>query len=65
MAQNASMQKWRPKQVDEKLQQVMKSIFDTISSTAKQYSNEYDLVLGANIAGFERVADAMLKQGVV
>ena len=65
MAQNASMQKWRAEQVDEKLQQVMKSIFDTISATAKQYSNEHDLVLGANIAGFERVADAMLKQGVV
>ncbi|WP_370317336.1 NADP-specific glutamate dehydrogenase [Pseudoalteromonas sp.] len=65
MAQNASMQKWRAEQVDEKLQQVMKSIFDTISATAKQYSNEHDLVLGANIAGFERVTDAMLKQGVV
>ena len=65
MAQNASMQKWRAEQVDEKLQQVMKSIFDTISATAKQYSHEHDLVLGANIAGFERVADAMLKQGVV
>ena len=65
MAQNASMQKWRAEQVDEKLQQVMKSIFDTISATAKQYSNEHDLVLGANIAGFERVSDAMLKQGVV
>ena len=65
MAQNASMQKWRAEQVDEKLQQVMKSIFDTISATAKQYSNEHDLVLGANIAGFERVADAMLKQGIV
>ena len=65
MAQNASMQKWRAEQVDEKLEQVMKSIFDTISATAKQYSNEHDLVLGANIAGFERVADAMLKQGVV
>tara|TARA_Y100000310_G_scaffold163285_1_gene163128 strand:- start:343 stop:1695 length:1353 start_codon:yes stop_codon:yes gene_type:complete len=65
MAQNASMQKWQSEQVDEKLQQVMKSIFNTISVTAKQYSNEHDLVLGANIAGFERVADAMLKQGVV
>lgn len=65
MAQNSSMQKWRPEQVDKKLQQVMKSIFETISTTAKKYSNEHDLVLGANIAGFERVADAMLKQGVV
>lgn len=65
MAQNASMQKWQSEQVDEKLQQVMKSIFDTVSITAKKYSNEYDLVLGANIAGFERVANAMLKQGVV
>ena len=65
MAQNACMHKWRAEQVDEKLQQVMKSIFDTISATAKQYSNEHDLVLGANIAGFERVADAMSKQGVV
>ncbi|UJX24152.1 NADP-specific glutamate dehydrogenase [Pseudoalteromonas sp. CF6-2] len=65
MAQNASMQTWRPEQVDEKLQQVMRTIFDTVSTTAKQYSHEDDLSLGANIAGFERVAEAMMKQGVV
>jgi len=65
MAQNASLQTWRPQQVDEKLQQVMKNIFDRVSATAKRYSSEDDLSLGANIAGFERVAQAMLKQGVV
>ncbi|MBU77255.1 MAG: NADP-specific glutamate dehydrogenase [Pseudoalteromonadaceae bacterium] len=65
MAQNASMQKWRPQQVDEKLQQVMKEIFDRVSSTAKQYDHEGDLLLGANVSGFERVSQAMIKQGAV
>ncbi|TYK64451.1 NADP-specific glutamate dehydrogenase [Colwellia echini] len=65
MAQNASMQKWSFEQVDEQLQQIMKDIFISASETAKEFGQENNLVLGANIAGFRRVADAMIEQGVV
>ncbi|KXI27317.1 NADP-specific glutamate dehydrogenase [Paraglaciecola hydrolytica] len=65
MAQNASMQKWTFEEVDQKLQQIMKNIFVTASETAKEFGQEGNLVLGANIAGFRRVADAMIEQGVV
>jgi len=65
MAQNASMQTWTFEEVDTKLQQIMKNIFDTASSTAKEFGQPNNLVLGANIAAFRRVADAMIEQGVV
>ena len=65
MAQNASMQKWTFEQVDQQLQQIMKNIFITASETAKEFGQPGNLVLGANIAGFRRVADAMIEQGVV
>lgn len=65
MAQNASMQTWTFEEVDAKLQQIMKNIFDTASSTASEFGEPGNLVLGANIAAFRRVADAMIEQGVV
>ncbi|WP_404340049.1 NADP-specific glutamate dehydrogenase [Pseudoalteromonas mariniglutinosa] len=65
MAQNASMQNWSFAQVDEKLQHIMKHIFDTASNTAAEFDHPGNLLLGANIAGFRRVADAMIEQGVV
>ena len=65
MAQNASMQSWSESDVDEQLQNVMLHIFTTIRDTAHEYGCENDLVAGANIAGFKRVANAMLAQGVV
>ena len=65
MAQNASMQSWSEQDVDEKLQDVMAHIFKTIRDTANEYGCENNLVMGANIAGFKRVARAMLAQGVV
>lgn len=65
MAQNASMQSWPKSDVDEKLQNVMKHIFTTIRNTANEYGCENDLATGANIAGFKRVAAAMIAQGVV
>ncbi|MDO6719035.1 NADP-specific glutamate dehydrogenase [Psychrosphaera sp. 1_MG-2023] len=65
MAQNASMQKWTFEQVDEQLKQIMQNIFISSSHAAKEFGHEGNLVLGANIAGFRRVADAMIEQGVV
>jgi glutamate dehydrogenase (NADP+) len=65
MAQNASMQSWTFEQVDQKLKQIMKNIFVRASDTAKEFGQDGNLVLGANIAGFRRVADAMIEQGVV
>ncbi|WP_158972523.1 NADP-specific glutamate dehydrogenase [Paraglaciecola sp. L3A3] len=65
MAQNASMQKWTFIHVDQQLKQIMKNIFISASDTAKEFGQDGNLVLGANIAGFRRVADAMIEQGVV
>ncbi|MBP7742099.1 MAG: NADP-specific glutamate dehydrogenase [Aliarcobacter sp.] len=65
MAQNASMLSWSFEEVDAKLDQIMKNIFDTASSTATEFGQPTNLVLGANIAGFKKVADAMIEQGLV
>ncbi len=65
MAQNAGRLSWTFEQVDIELNHIMKQIFDTCQTTAKTYSYENDFVTGANIAGFERVAKAMLIQGLV
>jgi glutamate dehydrogenase (NADP+) len=65
MAQNASMVNWTFEEVDAKLSQIMKNIFDTASTTAAEFGEPTNLVLGANIAGFKKVADAMIEQGLV
>jgi glutamate dehydrogenase (NADP+) len=65
MAQNASMQSWTFDKVDERLKEIMKNIFDTANNTATEFGQPGNLVFGANIAGFKRVADAMIEQGVV
>lgn len=65
MAQNASMQHWTFEQVDNQLKEIMKNIFDAANNTAIEYGQPGNLVLGANIAGFKRVADAMIEQGAV
>jgi glutamate dehydrogenase (NADP+) len=65
MAQNASMQRWTFAEVDERLKQVMKNIYTDISRTADDFGQPRNLVLGANVAGFKRVADAMIEQGLV
>ncbi|AEY00180.1 glutamate dehydrogenase [Oceanimonas sp. GK1] len=65
MAQNASMQRWSFEEVDEKLKVIMKNIFLSASETAAEFGEPHNLVLGANIAGFRKVADAMIEQGVV
>jgi glutamate dehydrogenase (NADP+) len=65
MSQNASMQQWSFEEVDTKLQGIMHGIFRISSETAKEFGEPHNLVLGANIAGFRKVADSMIDQGVV
>ena len=65
MSQNASMQQWTFDEVIAKLRVIMRNIFETVSSTAEEYGQPGNLVFGANIAGFKKVADAMIDQGVV
>ncbi len=64
MAQNASMQAWTFNEVDEKLKGIMQNIFTSASTTAQEFDCAGDYVLGGNIAGFRKVADAMIEQGV-
>lgn len=65
MSQNASMQQWTPEEVDARLRRIMAGIYETVSETAREFGSPGNLVLGANIAGFRKVADAMIEQGVV
>lgn len=65
MAQNASMQRWTFEEVDNKLKVIMKNIFNAANDTAVEFGQPGNLVLGANIAGFRRVAEAMIEQGLV
>jgi len=65
MAQNASMQRWSFVEVDTRLFGIMKDIFEKIDGTAKEFGFKDDLLLGANIEGFRRVADAMIDEGAV
>ncbi|MDY0117522.1 MAG: NADP-specific glutamate dehydrogenase [Sulfurimonadaceae bacterium] len=65
MAQNASMVSWKFEEVDAKLAQIMKNIYVSASTTAAEFGEPTNLVLGANIAGFRKVADAMIEQGLV
>ena len=64
MEQNASMQSWSFETVDGKLREIMRNIYQNASSTAAEFGEPGNLVMGANIAGFRKVADAMLAQGV-
>ena len=65
MSQNASMSQWSFVEVDEKLQGIMNDIFKTAYETSIEFKCEGDLVTGANIAGFRKVADSMIEQGAV
>jgi len=65
MSQNASMTQWNFEEVDIKLRQIMKKIFKTTNETAKEYNNQGNLIIGANIAGFKKVADSMIDQGAI
>lgn len=65
MSQNASMAQWSFEEVDIKLRTIMQNIFKTAYETSKEFACEGDLVTGANIAGFRKVADSMIEQGSV
>ena len=65
MAQNASMTQWSFQEVDARLKGIMANIYNMASETAKEFNQAHNLVLGANIAGFRKVADAMIDQGAV
>ncbi len=64
MSQNAEHLSWTFEEVDNKLNGIMCNIYHAIDDAAKRYGHEGDYVMGANIAGFEKVADAMIAQGV-
>ena len=65
MSQNSMRLSWSFEEVDKKLQAIMKDIYNNCSECAKKYGHEGDLLVGANIAGFLRVANAMIAQGIV
>ncbi len=64
MSQNSLRYGWTAEEVDEKLKGIMKSIHDNSAAAAAEYGLGYDLVKGANIAGFLKVAEAMMAQGL-
>ncbi|MBK00483.1 MAG: NADP-specific glutamate dehydrogenase [Euryarchaeota archaeon] len=65
MSQNSMRMNWTREEVDEKLDSIMVSIHETCARTAEEYGYPGNYMMGANIAGFLKVADAMLNQGVV
>ncbi|WP_077598088.1 NADP-specific glutamate dehydrogenase [Olsenella urininfantis] len=64
MSQNHERLSWTFEEVDERLRGIMDSIYQAAASAAKEYGHEGDLVFGANIAGFLKVAEAMMAQGI-
>ncbi|MGE6630499.1 NADP-specific glutamate dehydrogenase [Bacillus sp. NPDC077027] len=65
MAQNSTRLSWRFDEVDDELKRIMQSIYANCVETAEEYGHSGNLVAGANIAGFRKVADAMIAQGVI
>lgn len=65
MSQNSIRYSWTFEEVDAKLKNIMKNIYENSSKAAKEYGYEDNLVVGANIAGFTKVAEAMMAQGIV
>jgi len=65
MAQNSTRLSWTFEEVDNKLHAIMKSIYQNSKKAAQEYNAPGNLVVGANIAGFIKVADAMIEQGVI
>ncbi len=64
MSQNSQRLAWTAEKVDDMLKNAMKNIYDISVDAAERYGLGYDLIAGANIAGFEKVAEAMMAQGV-
>ena len=65
MCQNSMRYSWEAEEVDEKLKGIMKNIHKVSAEAAEEYGLGYNLVAGANIAGFKKVAAAMMAQGLV
>ena len=65
MSQNSQRYSWSFEEVDAKLREIMIDIYKKSSDAAKEYGNEGNLIIGANIAGFIKVANAMMAQGIV
>ena len=65
MSQNSLRLSWSFEEVDERLHGIMVSIYNAAASAAEEYGMKGNLVAGANIAGFLKVANAMLAQGIV
>ena len=64
MSQNSMRIAWTAEEVDLKLREIMKNIFNSCVRSSARYGFGYDLIAGANIAGFTKVADAMISQGI-
>ena len=64
MSQNSMRLNWTFEEVDEKLQQVMKEIYQSCLAAAEEYGHPGNLIVGANIAGFLKVANAMIGHGI-
>lgn len=65
MAQNSMRYSWTFEEVDNKLKRIMSDIYNASKNAAKEYGHEGDLLVGCNIAGFLKVANAMMAQGIV
>ena len=65
MSQNSERLRWSEEEVDRQLKDIMVNIFKNLEGAAKRYGCEGNYVAGANLAGFEKVADAMLAQGII
>ncbi|MCH4072877.1 NADP-specific glutamate dehydrogenase [Pseudoramibacter sp.] len=65
MTQNSERLSWTFEEVDAKLKDIMVNIYAKVADAAKRYDQEGNFVVGANIAGFEKVVDAMMAQGLV
>ena len=65
MSQNSQRLSWTFAEVDEKLKGIMKNIYHNIAAAANEFGMTDNFVVGANIAGFEKVVDAMNAQGIV
>lgn len=64
MSQNSERLSWTAEEVDENLHRIMCGIHDTSAAEAEKYGFGYDLVAGANLAAFQKIADAMMAQGI-
>jgi glutamate dehydrogenase (NADP+) len=65
MSQNAGHISWTFEEVDSRLESIMRGIYHACDDAAKEYGMEGNYVAGANIAGFLKVANAMMAQGVI